>query len=206
MTMTPQAPFFKDMAFPPTVSSTSKDSQGKASSALKHRSPSSALDDTESKPSRSVFLPFRPSRNGSASTLQSLLTSQRLFCNAPVLLLVIIASLDNTDKQLLASSFAMLERTLHLDVKLLGYFSLFTNLSYALSLPFWGYLVHKYGTDRIHILLSAACASWELATIGIAAAGSSIVGQALFRSLNGVSGLGVHFATKSNSLCGTGRS
>jgi MFS family permease len=103
-----------------------------------------------------------------------------------VLVLVIVASLDNADKQLLASSFAMLERTLHLDVKLLGYFSLFTNLSYALSLPFWGYLVHKYGMDRIHILLSAACASWGLATIGIAAAGSSIVGQALFRSLNGV--------------------
>jgi MFS family permease len=175
------------MATPPSVSSTSKDSRGKVSLALRHRSPSSTppsstLDDTESKSLRSV----RSSRNGSASTLQSLLTSQRLLCNAPVLVLVIVASLDNADKQLLASSFAMLERTLHLDVKLLGYFSLFTNLSYALSLPFWGYLVHKYGMDRIHILLSAACASWGLATIGIAAAGSSIVGQALFRSLNGV--------------------
>jgi MFS family permease len=174
------------MAFPPTESSTSKDMQDEVSSTLRHRPPSSALDDTVSKSSKSVFLPFKSSRNGSASTLQSLLTSQRLLCNAPVLVLVIVASLDNADKQLLASSFAMLERTLHLDVKLLGYFSLITNLSYALSLPFWGYLVHKYGMARIHILLSAACASWGLATIGIAAAGSSIVGQALFRSLNGV--------------------
>ena len=174
------------MAFPTSLSSTSKDSQGKVSSTLRHRLPSSALDDIESKSSRSVFLPIVPSHNGSASTLKSLLTSQRLLCNAPVLVLVLIASLDNADKQLLASSFAMLERTLHLDVKVLGYFSLFTNLSYALSLPFWGYLVHKYGMDRIHILLSVACASWGLATIGIAAAGSSMVGQAFFRSLNGV--------------------
>jgi MFS family permease len=117
---------------------------------------------------------------------QSLITSQAILCNAPILVLVLVASLDNADKQLLASSFSMLERTLHLDIKMLGYFSLFTNLSYALSLPLWGFLVHKYGMQEIHTLLSVACCCWGLATIGIAASGSSIVFQAIFRALNGV--------------------
>jgi len=38
----------------------------------------------------------------------------------------------------------MLEKTLGLHVDTLGYFSLFTNLSYALCLPLWGYLIHHY--------------------------------------------------------------
>mmetsp|Transcript_13407 Transcript_13407/g.20125 ORF Transcript_13407/g.20125 Transcript_13407/m.20125 type:complete len:440 (+) Transcript_13407:27-1346(+) len=108
-----------------------------------------------------------------------------IICNIPVILLVSVASLDAADKQLLASSFPVLERTLHLNVKTLGYFSLFSNLSYALSLPFWGYLVHKHGIRNVYILLSIACASWGAATIGIAAMGSSIFGQAVMRSING---------------------
>lgn len=105
--------------------------------------------------------------------------------NIPVLLLIAVASLDSADKQLLAASFPILERTLHLNVKTLGYFSLFTNLSYALSLPFWGYLVHKYGIRKVYILLSIACASWGGSTICIAIVGNSIVGQAIMRTING---------------------
>jgi len=120
------------------------------------------------------------------SSLSSLVTNQAILCQIPILVLVAVASLDNADKQLLASSFPMLERTLGLSVQTLGYFSLFTNLSYALSLPVWGYLVHAYGMSRIHILLSCACASWGIATVGIAVFGQSVVGQAIFRVLNGV--------------------
>jgi MFS family permease len=119
-------------------------------------------------------------------SLQSLLTHQVALCTLPVLILVLVASLDNADKQLLASSFPLLERTLNLSVDTLGYFSLFTNLSYALSLPLWGWLVHRYGMQHIHTVLSMACLSWGAATIGIALSGESIVGQAIFRALNGV--------------------
>lgn len=106
-------------------------------------------------------------------------------CSLPVILLVSVSSLDFADKQLLASSFPILERTLHLNIETLGYFSLFSDLSYALSLPFWGLLVHKYGIRKVYILLSVACGSWGCATIGIATFGSSIVGQAIMRTLNG---------------------
>ncbi|CAM9929696.1 unnamed protein product, partial [Heterosigma akashiwo] len=106
-------------------------------------------------------------------------------CSVPVLLLVLVASLDAADKQLLTASFPLLERTLNLDVKTLGYFSLFSDLSYALSVPFWGYQVHKLGLRKIYLLLSIACACWGFATIGIAASGSSFAGQAITRSLNG---------------------
>eukprot|EP00553_Chaetoceros_curvisetus_P008128 CAMPEP_0204624460 /NCGR_PEP_ID=MMETSP0717-20131115/10204_1 /ASSEMBLY_ACC=CAM_ASM_000666 /TAXON_ID=230516 /ORGANISM="Chaetoceros curvisetus" /LENGTH=496 /DNA_ID=CAMNT_0051639855 /DNA_START=95 /DNA_END=1585 /DNA_ORIENTATION=+ len=108
-----------------------------------------------------------------------------VLCNVPVLLLVTVASLDYADKQLLASSFPVLERTLHLDIQTLGYFSLFADLSYALSVPYWGYLVHKHGIQRVFFLLAIACACWGVATIGIAVLGSSITGQAIMRSLNG---------------------
>ncbi|KAL3944905.1 MAG: hypothetical protein SGBAC_000996 [Bacillariaceae sp.] len=121
-----------------------------------------------------------------ALSLLSLITNQVALCTLPILLLVVISSLDNADKQLLASSFPVLEKTLHLDVKTLGYFSLFSNLSYALSLPLWGYLLHKYGLSNIHVLLSGACASWGISTIGIAVWSSSIVGQAILRAINGV--------------------
>ena len=106
-------------------------------------------------------------------------------CNLPILLIITVASLDHADKQLLSSSFPVLKRNLHLDVKSLGYFSLFSDLSYALSVPFWGYLVHKYGLAKLFMLLSIACASWGVSTMGIAVAGSSIVGQAVTRSING---------------------
>lgn len=103
----------------------------------------------------------------------------------PVLLLVMIAALDKADQHLLASSFPMLERAFGLDVKTLGYFSLFTNLSYALALPFWGWLVHRHTMRHVHNVLSASCLAWGMATLGIAAAGSSVAMQALFRSANG---------------------
>ena len=120
------------------------------------------------------------------TSLRRLVTGQTVLFKFPILALVAVASLDNADKQLLASSFPMLEKTLGLDVRTLGYFSLFTNLSYALSLPFWGYMVHSYGMQRIHILLSTACISWGLATAGIAMFGKSVIGQAIFRALNGI--------------------
>ena len=124
-------------------------------------------------------------KSPSYASFRNLITSQNALCNIPVLVLVLVASLDNADKQLLASSFPLLERTLHLSVETLGYFSMFTNLSYALSLPFWGWLVHRYGMQHVHLVLSVACAAWGLASILTAASGSSLVGQAFFRCLNG---------------------
>lgn len=115
----------------------------------------------------------------------SLFTSQTALCTLPIALLVIISSLDSADKQLLASSFPMLSETLGLDVETLGYFSFFTNGSYALSLPFWGWLVHKYGLLQVHLLLAMACLAWGLATMGIALLGHSVVGQAIFRAIVG---------------------
>jgi MFS family permease len=115
--------------------------------------------------------------------------------NAAVLVLIVIASLDNADKQLLASSFSILERLLNWNVEELGYFSLVTNLSYALSLPFWGWCIHRLTTtttstmtttsttitktsttlkgrhennNPLFRLLAYACGSWGVATIGIA--------------------------------------
>mmetsp|Transcript_14121 Transcript_14121/g.40647 ORF Transcript_14121/g.40647 Transcript_14121/m.40647 type:complete len:498 (+) Transcript_14121:177-1670(+) len=116
----------------------------------------------------------------------SLFTSQKALCTLPIAVLVLISSLDAADKQLLASSFPMLSETLGLDVETLGYFSFFTNGSYALSLPLWGYLVHRYGLEKIHYLLAVACTTWGLSTMGIALFGHSVVGQAIFRAIVGV--------------------
>lgn len=122
----------------------------------------------------------------SPSSWRSIRSNQRLLCcSLPIWVLVLVASLDNADKQLLASSFPVLEKDLHLSVQTLGYFSLFSNLSYAVSLPFWGYLVHKYGVLRIHVVLSVACTCWGIATCGIALMGSSVIAQAVFRAING---------------------
>ncbi len=107
-------------------------------------------------------------------------------CTLPIAVLVIISSLDAADKQMLASSFPILSETLGLDIETLGIFSFLTNGSYALSLPLWGFLVHKYGLPGVHYLLAIACCSWGLATIGIALFGRSIVGQAVFRAMVGV--------------------
>jgi MFS family permease len=130
--------------------------------------------------------PKKAESSYSMSSFRSLCTSQAALCTLPIGVLVVVASLDAADKQLLASSFPMLEKTLGLNVQTLGYFSLFTNGSYALSLPFWGYLVHRYGLAKLHVLLSMACLSWGVATIGIAVFGHSVVGQAVFRTLVGV--------------------
>jgi MFS family permease len=148
-------------------------------STLRHRAVAAS---EEQQP---VFTHAPDKRTSTTDSLHSLLTSQVILCNVPILILVVVASLDNADKQLLASSFPMLEKALDLDVEVLGYFSMFTNLSYAFSLPLWGYLLHTHGMEKIHILLSVACGSWGLATIGIAASGSSIWGQAIFRCLVG---------------------
>lgn len=124
--------------------------------------------------------------SSSSSSWIALFTSQQALLTLPIIVLVSISSLDAADKQLLASSFPVLEKTLGLNVQTLGYFSLFTNGSYALSLPLWGYLVHQYGVNRLHLLLAAACATWGLATIGIALFGQSVFGQAFFRAIVGV--------------------
>jgi MFS family permease len=156
---------------------------------LRHRSPVSEESEISARSSskkRGDRTWNHPSNATRVESVLTLLTSQSVLFNLPVLILVTIASLDNADKQLLASSFPMLEQKFHLDVQVLGYFSMFTNLSYAASLPFWGYLVHTYGIHNIHYLLSISCASWGLATIGIAASGTSIFFQAVFRALNGV--------------------
>jgi MFS family permease len=155
---------------------------------LRHRpAPIATRRDTEE--SSPHYINHGATKSGkvkTSSSFYSLITAQAALCNLPIVILVVIASLDNADKQLLASSFPMLERTLKVDVKTLGYFSLFSNLSYALSLPLWGYLVHRYGLLNIHVLLAGACASWGFATIGIALLGSSIVGQAILRAVNGI--------------------
>lgn len=102
----------------------------------------------------------------------------------PLLLLVTIAALDSADKALLAASFPILERILHLDIAALGSFSLWGNLSYALSLPFWGWLVHRYTIYNAHVILASSCLLWGVATLGIGMS-SAIRSQAFFRSVNG---------------------
>ncbi|KNC82539.1 hypothetical protein SARC_05187 [Sphaeroforma arctica JP610] len=117
---------------------------------------------------------------------RQLFRDQSLLCTAPIITLVTVASLDAADKNLLASSFPVLARTLHLDISILGYFSLFSNLSYALALPLWGYLIHRYGIDNIHLLLATSCLSWGITTLGVVLFDESIFLQAVFRALNGV--------------------
>lgn len=112
------------------------------------------------------------------------MSSTTLLCKLPVLLLVIIAALDSADKALLAASFPMLEKTLGLHVDTLGYFSLFTNLSYALSLPLWGWIIHRYTVYQSHVILCTSCFLWGVATLLISIS-DSVISQALFRSLNG---------------------
>ena len=85
----------------------------------------------------------RQGKSKHATALRSFLSDQWFLCSQlPILILIVIASLDNADKQLLASSFPILEKLLRWDIQQLGYFSLCTNLSYALSLPLWGWLIH----------------------------------------------------------------
>ena len=86
-----------------------------------------------------------------------------MLCTLPITVLVVIAALDSGDKALLGASFPMLEKTLGLHVDTLGYFSLFTNLSYALCLPLWGWLIHHYTVRYVAIVciwyaLSIFCA------------------------------------------------
>ena len=116
---------------------------------------------------------------------QKLPERQEVLCSVPILLLVTIAALDSADKFLLAASFPILEKEYGLEMEALGAFSLFTNLSYALSLPFWAYLIHVYTVNNAHNLLAAACCVWGLASFGIASSASSIGHQAVFRSING---------------------
>mmetsp|Transcript_9370 Transcript_9370/g.20937 ORF Transcript_9370/g.20937 Transcript_9370/m.20937 type:complete len:489 (+) Transcript_9370:222-1688(+) len=119
-------------------------------------------------------------RSNIASTYNSLST----LLSVPVLIIITIAALDHADKGLLASSFPMLEKQLGMDVKTLGYFSLFTNLSYSLSLPLWGWAVHRYGIVNAPTILAASCLLWGMSCMCIAAS-DSVLGQAVFRSING---------------------
>ena len=79
----------------------------------------------------------------------------------------------------------MLEKQLGMSVETLGYFSMFSNLSYSLSLPLWSWCVHRYSIKQAPIILAWACALWGISTLGLAVAGSSVMAQALFRSING---------------------
>jgi hypothetical protein len=124
-----------------------------------------------------------PRKQSKSAAFQSFLSNQWLLCSQlPILILIVVASLDNADKQLLASSFPILEKALHWNIQQLGYFSLCTNLSYALSLPMWGWLIHHPNNDhishgsskasssaKVHLqkLLAYACTAWGWATIGI---------------------------------------
>lgn len=101
-----------------------------------------------------------------------------------MLLLVTIAALDSADKSLLAASFPVLEKTLGLSMESLGFFSLFANLSYALSLPFWAYLVHRFTINNAHNVLAASCLLWGLSSFCIAST-FTFYSQALYRSING---------------------
>lgn len=113
------------------------------------------------------------------------LAAFRVILNLPTFIIIVIAALDSADKGLLASSFPMLEKELGMSVDTLGYFSLFTNLSYSFALPFWGWCVHRYSIKRSPSILAGSCALWGVSTLGIAAAGSSVGAQALFRAING---------------------
>lgn len=108
---------------------------------------------------------------------------QSLF-TVPVFLLVLVAALDAADKSLLAASFPVLRKTWGLSVDMLGYFSLVTNLSSALSLPLWGWLIHYLTHDHAHNLLASACFSWGIASLLIAHS-QTITSQLVLRSVNG---------------------
>jgi len=105
-------------------------------------------------------------------------------CRLQVAVLITVAALDAADKAMLAASFPILERTLSLDVATLGYFSMFANLSYALSLPLWSGLVHRHGVKKAHSILASSCFLWGVATMLIAGS-STITWQAIFRCVNG---------------------
>lgn len=101
------------------------------------------------------------------STKLTWLDQSKVLCTLPITVLVVIAALDSGDKALLGASFPMLEKTLGLHVDTLGYFSLFTNLSYALCLPLWGYLIHLYTVRYVadvclFYALSILCVSFIL--------------------------------------------
>lgn len=121
-------------------------------------------------------------------------------CRLQVVVLITVAALDAADKAMLAASFPILEKTLSLDVAMLGYFSMFANLSYALFLPFWSGLVHRYGVKEAHNILASSCILWGLATMFIAGS-STITWQAIFRSVNGAALASILPLSKCPLLC-----
>jgi hypothetical protein len=80
-----------------------------------------------------LYTRLRPRSKDDGET--SVIASIHVLLTLPTVVLMLIASLDNADKKLMESSFPIFEKVLHWDVRELGYFSLATNLSYALSLP-----------------------------------------------------------------------
>mmetsp|Transcript_13373 Transcript_13373/g.37653 ORF Transcript_13373/g.37653 Transcript_13373/m.37653 type:complete len:498 (+) Transcript_13373:115-1608(+) len=105
------------------------------------------------------------------TAFRSFVANQLVLCSSKnILILIAIASLDNADKQMLSSSFPILEKVLGWDTSELGYFSICTNLAYALSLPMWGVLIHRNRNDvkNLQQLLASACGVWGIATIAIA--------------------------------------
>ena len=111
---------------------------------------------------------LRPRKDGSDSP-RATIASWQILLTLPTVVLMLIASLDNADKKLMESSFPIFEQVLQWDVRELGYFSLATNLSYALSLPFWGWLIHRYNAvHSLQKLLAYACLVWGIAIVAIA--------------------------------------
>ena len=148
------------------------------------RRPSGSNDDTWNDDAGTPP-PLSPLWTSTLHSLSRTLAAVRSVLNLPTFIIIVIAALDSADKGLLASSFPMLEKELGMSVETLGYFSLFTNLSYSFALPLWGWCVHRYSIQRSPVILAGSCALWGASTLGIAVAGSSVGAQALFRSING---------------------
>jgi hypothetical protein len=116
-------------------------------------------------------------------TLATFLSNFKAILTSLIFLSVLIAALDSADKASFVSSFPVLEKALGRSVETLGCFSLFTNLSYALSLSFWGWVVHCFTQDNAHYSLLKSCCPWGLANLRIASS-NTVWARALFRSIH----------------------
>ncbi len=104
-------------------------------------------------------------------------------CPHRVLIEIATPPVDAFSPRLLSQIYDISNSNLHA-VDTLGYFSLFQNLSYALAIPFWAWLVHRHKVQNAHNILSLSCFVWGIATLQIARS-ETIPSQAFFRCLNG---------------------
>jgi MFS family permease len=77
-------------------------------------------------------------------------------------ILVCLSALDAADNALLGSSFPAFARDFGFNTAQLGVLSLGQNLSFALSLPIWGYLTQRMGAEHIPSLLAMGCFVWGI--------------------------------------------